>query len=148
MRVPSELDPAIPQDTARLLEELLHPALRQAASYTLTRANGQTVEGIDMPRLIRSSLESARVQQAFSVLVSAQAISNGMTQRQLASALGFSSAGNFAKDQLWSQMTEIAAAITDARTAGRAVVDLITVRVPTRRNEYQSYDFHDVPTGL
>lgn len=148
MRVTSELDPAIPADTARLLEELLHPALRRSASYTLTHANGQTLDGTDMPRLIRSSLESARVQQAFTVVVSAQAISNGTTQRELASALGFSSAGNFAKDQLWSQMTDIATAITDARNAGYSTVEQITVRVPTRRNVYQRYDFHDVPTGL
>lgn len=148
MRVEPELDPAIPEDTARLLERLLHPALRQAASYTLTHANGQSIEGTDMPHLIRASLESARVQQAFTVIVSAQAIANGMTQRQLAAALGFSSAGNFAKDQLWSQMTDIAAAIAAARDAGRATVEQITVRVPTRRNVYQSYDFHDVRTSL
>lgn len=148
MYVEPELDPNIPEDTTRLAEDLLHPALRQAASYTLTHANGHSVEGTNMPHLIRASLESARIQQAFTVVVSAQAIANGMTQRQLAAALGFSSAGNFAKDQLWSQMTDIAGMIASARDAGQPTVERITVRVPTRRNVYQDYVFHDVPTGL
>ena len=141
-------EPDVSQATADLLAEVLHPALRHAATYTLTRATGSTVEGTDVPHLLRSSLESARVQQAFTVLVSAQATSNGLTQRELAAALGFSTAGNFAKDQLWSQMTTVAATLTAAREQGHSTVDSITIRVPTGRQVFQNYVFHNVPTSL
>lgn len=131
-----------------LVESALQPGLERASSVPTSRADGTEVPELDGVELVRNTQDAARHLQARTVLVAAQLLSSGTRQTALASALGFSSASNFAKDALWSQLKPLADTLTEARRSGQRELPFVDVRVPVRRQEFHDYRFFGVSTRL
>lgn len=133
---------------SELVEAALQPRLEQASSVITSRADGTQVPELDGIELLRNTQDATRRLQARTVLVAAQLLSSGTRQTTLATALGFSSASNFAKDALWKQLKPLADALTEARRSGQRELPAVEVNVPTRRQEFRTYRFLNVSTRL